>query len=883
MAHPCPKNKWILTLVYFSFMMFCFASSTSTTKEVNNKYIAAKDSSSASFKMYEFPWQKCKDVAVAFVTEEVVSNSSASKSLIRSNAANKNKFKIRYDFLSVWLTSTVVTYSSSTPFDTAIEFSGDPGNDGYVVAATNSALSSPLRRQNNGHDSNSGTSSIPASKTSSDPAAQPWAIASVFMHKTSVTEIGIWSQTQGIASEDGKVSLSVLNNQLLFYFGKDANHLIWTATDALVENTWYAVYIDYNGGSTGSGSGDVPKYYSRFRIRLVDLGSGVVTEPSGVWNHSNYGFEQSIRGEFYVGSEYEVASRSNMQMASVTLTTLMQNSDLPTDAEITLFTLDPLQWLIDEKLGKSWRVPNNSTTLDNSNFQINDTDQTTGAYGTKVWLMGDGVGDAGGAVKNQVSRAVSAQDLNTVNMVANPFVNIGEPLIIFTDIVRCQAQGDLTLEATSSSGGTISYQIVGNAHGTTLIGDIVTLGDPGIVEIKATVAADAGYVESSKTIKLRVLEGGLYYDGVDDSLELRENSTENSILYIDPPSNSGVIAAGETSDVGDEGDPFALMVTFSLDKVTGRNTLLYQRNGSVNTKPRFSVRVDNKNIYLRYGSNNGGTSNVGYANIFESSSKIIEAGKWYGLYLDYNGGSMSTGNIAQRNSRIRIKLVDLITGDTSDVLGTWSVTANGGIDQSIDNGALYLGDYNEKIKGYIGAHVQTTLRGSLNLPDADEIALMTIDPREWLVEHKLGKEWRKPNASGDTTNFSMDPNDAEKGAKGTKVWILDCKDTYVRNEVSLNEEKDYLDFTGLSCGPSTSSVAFSNITRTKGDSDFDLTGAATATSGGSITYSVQGAPNGTSIAGSIVSLGNAGTVTIEPLLRTPMDILAHLKRRRLLF
>ncbi|WP_299125577.1 Calx-beta domain-containing protein, partial [uncultured Tenacibaculum sp.] len=59
-------------------------------------------------------------------------------------------------------------------------------------------------------------------------------------------------------------------------------------------------------------------------------------------------------------------------------------------------------------------------------------------------------------------------------------------------------------------------------------------------------------------------------------------------------------------------------------------------------------------------------------------------------------------------------------------------------------------------------------------------------------------------------------------------------------------------------------ITFNDITVTYGDANFNL--GATSNSGGAITYSIIGAPNGTGLLGTnnqVVSIGNAGTVTIR--------------------
>jgi hypothetical protein len=67
--------------------------------------------------------------------------------------------------------------------------------------------------------------------------------------------------------------------------------LFWdSANNSIPSNTWKHITITYNGGTTGSSSGNVNNYYSRFKI-FID-GNNAVS--SGSWGNSNYGYTGSI-------------------------------------------------------------------------------------------------------------------------------------------------------------------------------------------------------------------------------------------------------------------------------------------------------------------------------------------------------------------------------------------------------------------------------------------------------------------------------------------------------------------------------------------------------------------------------------------------------------
>jgi ubiquitin len=87
------------------------------------------------------------------------------------------------------------------------------------------------------------------------------------------------------------------------------------------------------------------------------------------------------------------------------------------------------------------------------------------------------------------------------------------PTITFEDFSKTYGDANFDLTASSNSTGTVSYEIVGNNTGSiTLSGTnnkTITLGTVGTVKIKATVAADADYLQAEKTITLTITQKAL--------------------------------------------------------------------------------------------------------------------------------------------------------------------------------------------------------------------------------------------------------------------------------------------------------------------------------------------------------------------------------------
>ena len=77
----------------------------------------------------------------------------------------------------------------------------------------------------------------------------------------------------------------------------------------------------------------------------------------------------------------------------------------------------------------------------------------------------------------------------------------------------------------------------------------------------------------------------------------------------------------------------------------------------------------NGRIFFNYGDNYNALQ-------WRSANSLITAGNWYGLYVDFNGGStgVSSGDINRYYSRFQFKLVNLSNGSVTDITsgGSWS-------------------------------------------------------------------------------------------------------------------------------------------------------------------------------------------------------------------
>lgn len=97
-------------------------------------------------------------------------------------------------------------------------------------------------------------------------------------------------------TNNGYIELRQINssgNKLLrLKYGSNNNHIrLQTPAGSLTPGTWQHLLISYDGGTTGSSSGSLSDYYSRFTIKINN-----VTQTTNN-SHSNYGWSGSIVGQ----------------------------------------------------------------------------------------------------------------------------------------------------------------------------------------------------------------------------------------------------------------------------------------------------------------------------------------------------------------------------------------------------------------------------------------------------------------------------------------------------------------------------------------------------------------------------------------------------------
>ena len=148
------------------------------------------------------------------------------------------------------------------------------------------------------------------------------------------------------------------------------------------------------------------------------LGSNQST--SANWITTGGRMDRSITGTFTIGGR---GSNRNFhgKIASMVVTHLKLNSNMPTDTEIKLMITDPKKWEDDYRIGQQVRQ-----SLGITNATYAPSNLYNGYGQTQIWLMGDGISDSyANGIRNQVypsDQNYSKLQLNS--MVSNDIENV---------------------------------------------------------------------------------------------------------------------------------------------------------------------------------------------------------------------------------------------------------------------------------------------------------------------------------------------------------------------------------------------------------------------------------------------------------------------------
>ena len=587
----------------------------------------------------------------------------------------------------------------------------------------------------------------------------------------------------------------------------------------------------------------------------------------GSWTASGTGHTTAHNGVFYVGSINGnnkwggLFNSSSAFITHITATTLRANAQLPVDDEVAEMTLDPQGWANSYKVGNAYRLPGSTTST--SNFQKNNSSST---QATKMYLMGDGASDSGTWIYNDIYRtdtntahrldrnsgSHSYSDVrtatgfpsnyneglsnsppivvsNTISFGSNTYTFAngdfvysdpdGDPISAL-EIVTVPATGTLAIGANTITDGTqVSFAAIDNsevtytaaANGSTSL--VYRVSDGTDTSSDATITLDATNVgpviipgsDSATNNPVTTTVDYMTFNGSNSRLQQNHGTTTafNSIY-------SNGTDSGSDPDIGKSrryGWFSSIMFRVSDPGSSGALNLWNKHDGTThNVMQTLDITRDTSSgaydIYFTIAVQN---SLVTKLTSYRSDAEI-EIGKWYSVFLDYNGGNFTASSgistTDARFGRYRIILTDVETGTTTTLtegVGTGSVQNDynassgdwsqlGGTPPQNIAGNFHVGAMRGNSRFFKGdiAHVALgTYDDGVNLLSDAQVKNISVDPDSWFDNYRLGETVRESNSLTTTYTQSTQGND---DIQGTQYWDFseNVTSTYIRSNIKSN-------------------------------------------------------------------------------------------------
>lgn len=584
----------------------------------------------------------------------------------------------------------------------------------------------------------------------------------------------------------------------------------------------------------------------------------------GTWTQSGTGHTTAHNGVFYVGNingsnKYGGAYNSSSgYIGHNVVTTLRSGVQLPSNDEVAEMTLDPQGWVNDYKVGNSYRTPGSTTS--SSNFTKNTSDAS---MSTKVWLMGDGASDSTTWINNDVYRTetntahrldrTSGSHVYTTIRVntgfpadynSGPATN-GPPIVVSNTItfasntytfangdfvysdpdgdaisalemVTVPATGTVAIGANTITDGTqVSFAAIDNsevtytaaANGSTSL--VYRVSDGTDTSSNATITLDATNVgpvivpgsDSATNNPVTTTVDYMTFNGSNSRLQQNHGTTTayNSI-YSDGTDS------GSDTDLGKSrryGWFSSIMFRVSDPGSSGVLNLWNKHDGTThNVMQSLDIARDSSSgAYDVYFAITAQNSMITKLTSYRSDAEI-ETGKWYSVFLDYNGGNFSSSSglsADARFGRYRIILTDIETGTTTTLTegtGTGSVQNDynsnsgdwdqlGGTPPQNIAGNFHVGALrgnNRFFKGDIAHVALGTYDDGANLLSDAQVKNISVDPDSWFDTYRLGETVRESNSLTTTYTQSTQGNG---DIKGTQYWDFSENVTigYIRSNV----------------------------------------------------------------------------------------------------
>ena len=322
------------------------------------------------------------------------------------------------------VTDVAPPQTNDTPWTKALDFSG---SNEHAKQVSTSFYSNAMRMN---HLSNYVPFNSVSSKTSNNAYSRPWANTVVFKPDFNNSNQHIWNFGEGSGSNDDNIYLRLsASRELYFGWGRGNSNNECRISSYLPSNLWFGVYVGHKGYRASNTQGaSAINLAEAFDIRFKsssdwDYNSGNLSTVSN-WTAGGIGvrMDRQVTGDFTIGGR---GSNRNFhgKVASMVVTTLKVNSDMPNNDEVKLMITDPLKWESDYLSGNTIRQIHTTSAVNYS------TSNLYNGYGpVQIWLMGDGTSDSyANGIRNQVYpndqnysklqlNSMVSNDIQTVNI-----------------------------------------------------------------------------------------------------------------------------------------------------------------------------------------------------------------------------------------------------------------------------------------------------------------------------------------------------------------------------------------------------------------------------------------------------------------------------------
>ena len=264
----------------------------------------------------------------------------------------------------------------------------------------------------------------------------------------------------------------------------------------------------------------------------------------------------------------------------------------------------------------------------------------------------------------------------------------------------------------------------------------------------------------------------LDFSGSSERAEQVSSSLAVSPLAIDYATQITTGTNGYTStDI--RARPWAVTCVFKIDANNSNQHIWNYGEGAGSNDDNVYLRLDaNQNLYFGWGRSGA----LNECRIATSISTM----HWYGIYVAHDGrrygGPGSTPGNLYRFFDIRLMSSHSGSWTSSTDVGTYNdwnssaSTTGGRMDRSI------VGDFtvggrgsNRNFHGKVASCVKTTLKLNDAMPTVAEAEMMITDPIGWLTNYKVTNSYRLPNASSNTSSFTLGTLNA---TYATQVWLM---------------------------------------------------------------------------------------------------------------